>query len=98
MNMTVINVLIVYLILVNIAGFASMGIDKNKARNHAYRIPEATLFLFAFMGGSFGSIVGMRLFHHKTRHWYFVYGMPAILIIELIFLLFVTTRMNISIM
>lgn len=61
-----------------------MGIDKKKAKKRAFRIPEASLFIIAFIGGSIGSIAGMYFFKHKTRHWYFVYGMPAILILQVI--------------
>ena len=64
-----------------------MGIDKKRAKNHAFRIPEAVLFVIAIIGGSIGSIVGMRLFHHKTRHWYFTYGIPAILILQIIIII-----------
>lgn len=64
-----------------------MGIDKRKAQRSAYRIPEATLFTIAIMGGSIGSIIGMYLFRHKTKHWYFVFGMPIILILQLALLL-----------
>lgn len=77
-----------YLLIMNIAGFASMGIDKAKAKKHAWRIPEATLFTIALLGGSIGSIVGMQLFRHKTKHWYFVVGMPAILILQIVIVSF----------
>ncbi len=60
-----------------------MGIDKSRAIKRLWRIPESTLFIIAVIGGSIGSIIGMKFFHHKTKHWYFVYGMPAILIIQL---------------
>ncbi|MCH4193071.1 MAG: DUF1294 domain-containing protein [Butyrivibrio sp.] len=76
--------LAVYLASVNVIGFALMGIDKHKARVGAFRIPEGTLFVVAAIGGSIGSIIGMYTFHHKTRHWYFVYGMPAILVLQLL--------------
>ena len=76
--------MVLYLIVVNIAGFAAMGIDKRRAKKSAYRIPEANLFLLAIIGGSIGSILGMHLFHHKTRHLYFLYGLPAILIVQLL--------------
>lgn len=77
------KIVIIYLLIINIAGFASMGLDKVKARKHQWRLPEKTLFLFAVAGGSIGSIIGMHYFHHKTKHWYFVIGMPAILLVEL---------------
>ena len=80
--MDVITLLLEYLIAVNLIGFALMGIDKYKAKKRAFRIPEATLFIVAIIGGSIGSIIGMYAFRHKTRHWYFVYGMPAILILQ----------------
>ena len=60
-----------------------MGMDKRRAQKHSFRIPEATLFTIAIVGGSLGSILGMYFFHHKTRHWYFVYGMPLILILQI---------------
>lgn len=82
--MSVIFVITIYLIAVNLTGFALMGFDKWKARKHAWRIPEATLFIVALIGGSVGSILGMQVFRHKTRHWYFVYGMPAILLLQLV--------------
>lgn len=73
-----------YLIAVNLVGFIIMGVDKAKAKKHAWRIPEATLFLVAILGGSIGSIIGMYTFRHKTKHMTFVIGMPAILIIQII--------------
>ena len=82
--MDVITLLLEYLIATNLIGFALMGIDKSKAKKRAFRIPEATLFIVAIIGGSIGSIIGMYAFRHKTRHWYFVYGMPAILILQIL--------------
>ena len=82
--MDVITLLIEYLIAVNLIGFALMGIDKYKAKKRAFRIPEATLFIVAIIGGSIGSIIGMYAFRHKTRHRHFVYGMPAILILQIL--------------
>lgn len=73
-----------YLIIVNLVGFLMMGIDKRKAIKGAFRIPEATLFIVALIGGSIGSIAGMYTFRHKTRHYSFVYGMPAILILQVV--------------
>ena len=73
-----------FLIVMNIIGFASMGIDKKRAQRSAFRIPEATLFAIAIIGGSLGSILGMRIFHHKTKHWYFKFGMPLILILQIL--------------
>ena len=87
--MDVIQLMIIYIIAVNFIGFMAMVIDKAKAKKHAFRIPEATLFTIAIIGGSIGSIIGMRYFHHKTRHWYFVYGMPFILLLQIALLIFI---------
>ncbi len=85
--MDVILLLIIYMLMINLVGFILMGVDKRRAIKHAFRIPEATLFTVACIGGSIGSILGMRYFHHKTRHWYFVYGMPIILIFQILLII-----------
>lgn len=77
------HIVIIYLVLINLATFVLMGLDKRKARKNLWRIPEKTLFLSAILGGSAGAIAGMYVFHHKTRHWYFVIGMPLILVIQI---------------
>ena len=74
----------IYLLIVNAAGFLLMLIDKRKAIRHRWRIPEKTLFLTAALGGSLGSILGMQLFRHKTMHWSFKLGMPAILAVQVL--------------
>lgn len=76
------NTAVIYLILMNLIGFALMGIDKQRARRRDWRIPEKVLFGAALLGGSVGAWAGMYLFHHKTRHWYFVVGMPLILAVQ----------------
>ena len=81
--MDVITLLTSYLAVINFIGFALMGIDKYKAKKRAFRIPEATLFIIAVIGGSIGSIIGMYAFRHKTRHRSFVYGMPFILFVQI---------------
>ncbi len=78
------SILISYLAFINIVSFCLMGIDKSKAKRHVWRIPEKTLFGFAIIGGSIDSILGMRFFHHKTKHWYFVWGMPLILLVQIL--------------
>ncbi len=82
MNWTII--LIIYLILINIAGFAVMGIDKKRAIRNEWRIPEKTFFILSAVGGSAGSLIGMYTFHHKTKHWYFVVFIPVILVVQII--------------
>ena len=73
-----------YLAAVNLAAFALMGLDKRRARRGAWRISEKALFLPAVLGGALGGLLGMRVFHHKTKHWYFRFGMPALLIVQII--------------
>ena len=77
------HIVIIYLVLINLAAFVLMGLDKRKAKKNLWRIPEKTLFLSAILGGSAGAIAGMYVFHHKTRHWYFAIGMPLILVIPI---------------
>jgi uncharacterized membrane protein YsdA (DUF1294 family) len=74
---------VLYLLVMNLVGLAVMGIDKWKAKHHAWRIPEKTLFLVSLMGGSIGTWAGMYVFRHKTKHWYFVVGMPAIVLLQI---------------
>ena len=72
-----------YLAAVNVVTFTVYGIDKRKARRGAWRIPEKTLFLLPLLGGSVGALLGMKVFRHKTKHWYFVWGIPIILLAQL---------------
>ena len=76
--------LVIYLLAINVLAFAVYGWDKARSKvQGARRVPEKTLFLLAILGGSVGAILGMRVWHHKTRHWYFKYGLPAILLAQL---------------
>ncbi|MCI8853347.1 MAG: DUF1294 domain-containing protein [Lachnospiraceae bacterium] len=86
------NVLFYYLLAVNILAFSSMGSDKKRARQGRWRIPEKTLFLLALLGGSIGSLAGMHIFRHKTRHWYFRYGIPAILVLQVVLFWFLRSH------
>ena len=71
-----------YLAAVNVVTFTVYGIDKRKARRGAWRVPEKTLFLLPLLGGSVGALLGMKVFRHKTKHWYFVWGIPIILLAQ----------------
>ena len=77
----------IYLICVNLLAFITMRNDKKKARRGEYRTPEAVLFLQAVIGGSIGSILGMHIYHHKTRKLKFSIGMPMILLVQLLLVL-----------
>ena len=72
-----------YLVIINAAALLMMAEDKRRAKRHQWRVPEAALFGAALLGGSAGAWAGMYLFHHKTKHWYFVVGMPLILAAQL---------------
>ena len=78
------------LVIINIAAFIAFGIDKWRARNNAWRIPEATLFLLAIIGGSIGAEIGMHVWHHKTRHLSFIIGIPIILLLQIIVICLIT--------
>ena len=73
---------ICYLLAINIATFFLYGIDKYKAKKGRWRISEATLLLMAVIGGSIGAWGGMRIWHHKTMHKKFKYGIPVIIIFQ----------------
>ena len=77
---TIITVVILYLVIINVVGYVIMGVDKKRAIRGAWRISEASLFFTALLGGS----LGMQHFRHKTKHWYFKYGMPAILVVQVL--------------
>lgn len=84
--------LVGYLALVNLIAFTVYGADKRRARKDRRRVPEKTLFLLAIIGGSLGAFLGMRLFRHKTRHWYFVWGIPAIMTLQIALGLWLTVQ------
>ena len=86
------EILLVYLFTVNALGFALMLMDKEKARRNLWRIPEATLLTVAALGGSLGTLMGMRIFHHKTLHLRFSLGVPSLLMLHIILLIFLFTR------
>lgn len=75
---------LVYLGIINIVTFVVYGLDKWKAIHHRWRVREATLLGLAAIGGSVGAFAGMYIFRHKTKHWYFVVGVPLIFIIQVV--------------
>lgn len=87
------SIVIVYLVVVNIWSFSLMGFDKHRAKKKgARRIRERTLFLSALLGGGLGACLGMWTFRHKTKHWYFVVGMPLILAAQAALAIFIYTK------
>ena len=87
-----IRYLLWYLAAVNLVTFTVYGVDKAKARRGAWRVPEKTLFLLPLLGGSLGALLGMLTFHHKTKHWYFVWGIPLILLAQMALAVWVYVR------
>lgn len=83
------NILVYYLILINVIAFIIIFIDKQKAIKHKWRIKESTLFLISILGGSLGTLLGMYTFHHKTKHKKFTLGIPFILVIQVVISYFI---------
>lgn len=75
---------LIYLAVINSVTFFLYGIDKWKAKRSKWRVPESTLLWWAAFGGSIGALAGMKTWHHKTQHKKFKYGVPAILIVQLV--------------
>ena len=88
------NIILGYLLAINIATFFLYGIDKYKARKGRWRISEATLLLMAVVGGSIGAWTGMRLWHHKTKHKQFKYGIPIIIILQVALAVYLITNID----
>ena len=88
------NIILGYLLAVNIATFFLYGIDKYKAKKGRWRISEATLLMMAVIGGSIGAWAGMRLWHHKTMHKKFKYGIPIIIIIQVALAVYLLTNID----
>ena len=83
--------LMIYLLLINAAGYLLMRTDKKKAKKGAWRIPEATLMAVAAVGGSIGSLLGMYHFRHKTKHPKFTIGIPMILAVQVALAVWLTS-------
>ncbi len=86
------SILLFFIIGINVITFMVYGIDKLKAKKGKWRIPEATLLLLAIVGGSIGAWCGMKVWHHKTMHKKFKYGVPMILMIQIVLCLYWITQ------
>ena len=86
------NILLIYLLIINALTFLLMLTDKRRARKNAWRIPESTLLGVAALGGSLGAVLGMRLFRHKTLHLKFSVGLPLMLAVHIILLIFISMK------
>lgn len=87
------DILLLYLLIINAASFLLMLADKHKARKNAWRIPEATLMGVTAIGGSLGAMLGMRLFRHKTKHPKFYIGIPVLLALHIALLVWLIPKL-----
>lgn len=83
------KILIIYFVTINVATFLTFGIDKWKARQAKMRIRETALLILAVLGGSIGALLGMQVWHHKTQHKKFKYGLPLILLVQIVLIYFI---------
>lgn len=81
--------LLIYLLLINLYGFIIMYLDKERSKKKRWRIPEKRFFIVSLFLGSLGTYLGMITFHHKTKHWYFKYGIPMIILLQALVLYYV---------
>lgn len=86
-----IKLILLYLLIINAAGFLLMLVDKLKAKKNLWRIPEATLMTVAALGGSIGSLIGMYTVRHKTKHLKFTLGIPLILAAQVFLVIYLMT-------
>lgn len=87
--------IVIYVIIINVIGFLSMFIDKQKAKRGNWRIPEKTLVTIALLGGSIGGLLGMHIFRHKTHKPRFSIGFPVILVVQILLVFYCITKYDI---
>ena len=80
--------ILIYILIINVITFFMMWFDKHEAKIGDWRVPERTLFMLVLLGGGIGGIAGMYVFRHKTRKWYFKIGFPAILIMQIVLVIY----------
>ena len=90
--MTIEQLILIYLIAINVVTFFMYGIDKWKAKRSKWRISEATLLGMAVIGGSIGAWLGMRMWHHKTMHKKFQFGIPLIIVAQVAMIIWLSSR------
>ena len=89
-DLNILHIVLIYLVIINVVTFFMYGIDKLKAKKSKWRIRETALLGLAVLGGSIGAWLGMKVWHHKTLHEKFRYGVPAIIIIQLLIISYFT--------
>jgi uncharacterized membrane protein YsdA (DUF1294 family) len=83
------KVLYIYLIVINVIAFGVMGVDKYKAQRHKWRISESSIFIIGLAGGGVGVLIGMGVFHHKTKHLKFTIGIPVVVVLNIASLIYI---------
>lgn len=83
-----------YFLVINLISFLIMWYDKHEAKIGEWRVKESTLFGFALFGGSIGGLLGMKVFHHKTKKWYFKYGFPIIIVLQIVLTIYLIFRLR----
>ena len=86
--MNILFIIGIALVILNLVSFGLMGFDKHRAKAEKWRVPEKTLFIAAICFGALGGVLGMTVFHHKTRHWYFRLFFPLLLVLQIALLVF----------
>lgn len=86
------KIIIIILLILNIFGFILVSLDKYKAKNKLWRIPERSFFILSILGGSIGVYIGLFVFKHKTRHWYFMVLIPLIILAQIVFIYYLSTK------
>ncbi len=86
------NFIIIALLILNIFGFILVSLDKYKAKNRLWRIPERSFFILSILGGGIGIYIGLFLFSHKTRHWYFMVIIPLIILAQIVFIYYLANK------
>lgn len=79
----IVRIILGYLVLINIVTFVTYGVDKLKAKKQCWRIPESTLIGLGVIGGSLGALIGMQIWHHKTQHNVFRFGIPFVIVLQI---------------
>lgn len=82
----------IWFVVINIITFCVFGIDKKRAIDGKFRISEMTLFVLSLVGGSLGGLIAMYFFNHKTKKWYFKFGIPLILIVQITLIIFILKK------
>jgi uncharacterized membrane protein YsdA (DUF1294 family) len=86
------NFIVIALLIFNIFGFILVSLDKYKAKNRLWRIPERSFFILSILGGGIGIYIGLFLFNHKTRHWYFMVIIPLIILAQIVFIYYLANK------